>query len=470
MTDTVTEVQEDAAALFARMVHSTRAADLPPAAIEAARLSLLDTLGCAMAGVRAAGVASVRQLALEWGGSASSSVWGTGRAVPPPEAAFVNAMSGHALDYDDQHPGVLHTGVCVVPAVIAAAEAHAVTDLDELLATIVVATELADRLAVAVLDGPGVTGWLLTPLCGYFGAAAAAARIAGLDEQGIRHAIGFAYVQASGNGQVTLDGALAKRMQPAFAARGGVFGAELARRGLTAPTNTFEGKRGFFHVYHKDRYSRERLVDDLGERWLIDIATFKPYPCCAWTHAALESAIELRAAGVNADDIDSVLVGVNAQAYQSTGTPLPRRYKPQSEVDGQFSIPYTFATAFTTGGIGLHDFAPEALHRPDVLALADRIRVEVDAELDAANGREISSARAVATLRNGARREALVLAPRGMGDRKLGRPDILAKFEACCEYGAAPAEFAGAVADLVLNGSGDCAAELFTLLRSPHGT
>jgi 2-methylcitrate dehydratase PrpD len=463
-------VDEDAAAAFARLVADTRTDALPKPAVEAARLSLLDTIGCAIAGTRAAGVAPVRELLLAKGGAEQSAVWGTGRRLPATEAAFVNAMSGHALDYDDQHPGVLHTGVCVVPAALAAAQAVGLDDLDEIVAAVVVATEVADRLAVAVLDGPAVTGWLLTPLCGYFGAAAAAARVSGLDAELTRHALGFAYVQASGNGQVTLDGALAKRMQPAFASRGGVFAVELARHGLTGPTDSLEGRRGFFHVYHRDRYSRELLLGALGSKWQIEAATFKPYPCCAWTHAALETALTLRDRGLTAADLESVVIGVNAQAYQSTGTPLPRRYRPQTEVDGQFSIPYIFATAFVTGGIGLADFQPEGLHRAEVLAVADRVKVQVDADLEANNAREISGARAVVHGPDGAVVEALVKEPLGRGERLLSRADIESKFRQCCEYGSRSPDYADALIALVAKGGANGAGELFEMLAQvPDG-
>ncbi|BCB90031.1 hypothetical protein Psuf_073440 [Phytohabitans suffuscus] len=326
MTTTRVGHDVDGAVRLAALVAGTATADLPAATLETARTDLLDTLGCAIGGANAMGVPQARALVLEWGGAPVASVWGSGRRTAPPDAAFANAMSGHALDYDDQHPGICHTGVSVVPAALAAAETYGVTDLREVLAAIVLGTEVADRISVAALDGPGVTGWLLTPLCGYFGAAATAARLAGLDAARTGHALGFAYVQASGNGQSTLDGALAKRMQPAFAARGGVFGAALAGRGLTAPVNALEGTRGYFHVYHRDRYDPHRLHDGLGDSWLIDSATYKPYPCCAWTHASLECAVELRDLGVAAADVVSVDVGVNAQAYASAGTPLPRRY------------------------------------------------------------------------------------------------------------------------------------------------
>lgn len=456
----------DGAALLAALVARTTARELPASTLETARLDLLDTLGCAIAGADAEGVREARDLLLEWGGAPVASVWGSGRSLPPPEAAFANAMSGHALEYDDQHPGVLHTGVSVIPAAFAMAEARQRTDLRELLVAIVLGTEVADRLAVATTDGPGVSGWLLTPLCGFFGAAAAAAKVAALDESGVRQALGFAYVQASGNGQSTLDGALAKRMQPAFASRGGVFGAALASRGLTAPLDSLEGARGFFRVYHRDRYDPAKLRDRLGESWLIDVATYKPYPCCAWTHAALECGIALRERGIRLAELVSVEIGVNAQAYRSAGSPLPRRYLPKTPVDAQFSIPYTFGAAFVTGGVGLSDFTDEAYRRADVLAVAGRVHARVDAELDAVRGRDVSPARAVATLADGRRVELTVWEPLGTGARPLGRADLLRKFEGCCAKAGRPASFAERLAGLVLQGGAGAAGEIFDLLRA----
>jgi 2-methylcitrate dehydratase PrpD len=455
----------DAAEVLASLVARTTVADLPKGTLSKARLDLLDTLGCAIAGENADGVAEARHLLFEWGGSEQSAVWGSGRLLPPPAAAFANAMSGHALDYDDQHPGISHTGVSVIPAAIATAESQGTDSVSDLLVAIVVGTEVADRLVLATTDGPGTTGWLLTPLCGFFGAAASAAKILRLTEAGTRHALGFAYVQASGNGQSTLDGALAKRMQPGFASRGGVFAAFLASRGLTAPVNSLEGVRGFYRVYHKNRYEPARLHAPRGENWLIDGATFKPYPCCAWTHAALECGAAFREQSLTPGDIEAVDIGVNAQAYASAGTALPRRYQPRTPVDAQFSIPYTFAAAFTAGTVQLSDFSESALRRPEVLDVAKRVRVHVDPEIDASHGRDVTPARATVRLKNGDTVEVRVWEPRGIGKRPLEAGDVLAKFTQCCRYAGRSAEFTGQVAELVLTAEESRAGELFGLLR-----
>jgi 2-methylcitrate dehydratase PrpD len=455
----------DAAQLFARLIANETAETIAASAMKGARFMLLDTLGCAIAGNGALGVSEARELVMGWGGHPSSRIWGTAMAVPPPEAAFANSVSGHALDYDDQHPGICHTGVSVVPAALAIAESEHVSDLRAVLAAMVLGAEITDRLATAVTVGPGSTGWLLSPLCGVFGAAAVSAKLMGLDEEQILHALGFAYVQASGNGQSTLDGAVAKRMQPAFASRAGVFAAFLAARGLTGPTQSLEGLRGFFTVYHRGVYNESALRDRLGEWWLIEGATYKPYPCCAWTHAALECGFALRERNVNAEDVRSVAIDVNAQAYQSTGTPLPRRYRPQTEVDAQFSIPYTFGVAFTTGAVGLSDFETEALRRPAVLATAGKVVVSANPDLAGQEARDVSPARAVATLTDGTTVEVVVRAPLGRGDRTLTEAQLLSKFTECCEYGGRSRHFADQLAAAILEGESMQA--LLDLLGAP---
>lgn len=450
---------EDASRLLSELVSQTTLSDIPEHTLLAARLDLLDTLGCALAGWNAMGVREIRELVMEQGGSPLGTVWGTSSKVPASQAAFANAIASHALDFDDNHPGVLHTGASVVPAALASAEAESVNDLEDILIAIIVGTEVADRLATATVDGPGISGWLLTPLCGYFGAAAASSRILQLNTDLTQSAIGFAYVQASGNGQSTLDGALGKRMQPGFAARGGVFAAELARKGLTGPVNSLEGLRGYFNVYHQGRYLPDALrrADNAG--WFMDEAMYKPYPCCGWTHSALECAVAIASEGYRADEVERVEIGVNAQSYKSTGSPLTRRYTPQTPVDAQFSIPFVFATAFLNGAITLSDFSKVSLARQDVLDLARLVTVSIDPELDATYGRTVSPARVVVTFRDGSEREHTVFEPLGWGQRRIGKDFLEEKFLMCCREGGMSSDTAAELSAIILKASGSGSAD-----------
>jgi 2-methylcitrate dehydratase PrpD len=450
----------DASAHLAAMVAEADPGHLPASALDAARLDLLDTIGCALGAVRSEGVPEVIAMVCEQGGRNESLVWGTNQRVPRQEAAFANATSCHAIEYDDIHPGVCHAGTSIVPAVLAEGEARGVQDLDILLGAIVVGAEVADRTAVAVTQGPGVTGWLLTPLSGYFGAAAAAGRVAKFSSVDIQNALGLAYVQASGNGQSTLDGVLAKRMQPGFAARGGVWSVRLTEYGLTGPVNSLEGDRGYFHVYHGDRYDPSVLYAP-ADSWMIELAGYKPYPCCGWTHTAIEAASAIHAMQISMPDVVLVDVGVNEQAYRSTGLPLPHRYRPQKSADAQFSLPYVTAVSMIFGGVTLADFDQQAFQRSDVLDLAAKVKVHVDPDLEREESRGLSPASVEVKFADGSIVTKTVRVPKGTPDRPLAEDEIVEKFRQCCQYGGRSSAQANRLINLILKGSANAAAELY---------
>lgn len=207
----------DPAFAFARFIARTPYEVLPRDAVEAAKKDLLDTLGAAIAGSSAAGGREVAELAAEWGGAAQSTVWVYGQRVPAHHAALANGDMAHALDFDDTHDrAILHAGVTTIPALLAAAE-HASAlgrpvSGKTALAALVTSIDLKARMGLAIRRGPGDTGWIYTPLLGFFAAAAAAARAYGLDEERTLHALGIAYAQASGNNQCVPDAALTKRL------------------------------------------------------------------------------------------------------------------------------------------------------------------------------------------------------------------------------------------------------------------
>jgi 2-methylcitrate dehydratase PrpD len=204
---------------YAEIAAGLRGETLPPEVTEAVRTNLLDTLACATAGRSAPGVGEVAALAAEWGGAPQALIWGSDTRVPAHHAAWVNGMMAHARDYDDTHDvAVLHAGVSVVPAALAAAELNPAATGNDLLAGVAAGLELVCRLGLATKISIIESGFIYSSLFGYFGAAVAAARVAGLDAASTQNAIGIAYSQAAGTHQVTRDAALMKRMQPGLAA------------------------------------------------------------------------------------------------------------------------------------------------------------------------------------------------------------------------------------------------------------
>lgn len=420
----------DLAEMLAAFVSGLDARALPPAALGAVHNDLLDTVGCALAGADAPGIPELLGVLGAWGGRAESSVWTRALDLPAPEAAFANGAAAHALDYDDTHDGaVLHAGVTVIPAALAAAQTRARSTGADVVAAVAVGIETACRLGAAIEDGPSTSGWLLTPLCGMFGAAAAASRALRLDAETTRHALGIAYAQAAGNGQATLDSALTKRLQAGFAARAGVTAAVLAAAGITGARDVFEGERGWFRVYHGSRYDRDIALDGLGRDFLLEELTFKPYPCCRWMHAAIDAALALRGRGIAATEIQRIEVAVSRQALASTARRPSSPDAAKRIVEAQFSIPYAVAVALLEGPPALAHFTPAAVMRPDVIELAALIDPVLDPDSARADRRGISSAVLTAQLRGGGAVQVLVEEP-----APIAEEDLLAKFVDCCAF------------------------------------
>ena len=380
------------AAEYAAFAAALRGEALPSDVAEAVRINLLDTLACDTAGRTAPGVTDVMALATEWGGAPQALIWGTQTRVPAHNAAWVNGMMAHARDYDDTHDAaVLHAGVSVVPAALAAAELNPRATGADLLAGVAAGLELVCRLGVATTIGIIDSGFIYSSLFGYFGAAVAAARVAGLDAAGIQNAIGIAFSQAAGTHQVTRDAALMKRMQPGLAARAGVMSVQLAQRGISGAQNVFDGIDGLFRIYLRNGYDPARLRAQLGERWDFTDLSYKPYPCCRLNHTGIDAALAIASQpGFDPAAVTRITAGVNHQTYQAVCTPPEIRRHPTTVVQAQFSLPFTVAAALIDREIGLRHFTDEGLRRPDILALAARVECGVDDSIERDWSRSVS--------------------------------------------------------------------------------
>jgi 2-methylcitrate dehydratase PrpD len=440
----VTPAAQDAgpdefAAVFAAFSSALEAGQLPPQALAAARTNLFDTLACAIAGTSAPGVGEVRDLVTGWGGAAEAAIWGAGIRVPAHHAAWVNGMMAHARDYDDTHDAaVLHAGVSVVPAALAAAELSGDATGADVLAGVAAGLELVSRLGVATTIGIIESGFIYTSLFGYFGATAAAARVLRLNASETVNALGVAYSQAAGTHQVTRDAALTKRMQPGFAAKAALLSVQLTKRGIRGAQNTFEGADGLFRTYLRGRYDGDALREGLGERFEFVNLSYKPYPCCRFDHTAIDAALAIRARPeFDIARVAHAQVRVNRQAFEAVCTPTQMRRKPETVVQAQFSIPYTVACALIDGRVGLGHFTAEGLRRVDVLALASRIEGVVDDEIERDWSRSISPSHIRLALQSGEVLESRVDYPRGHGSNPMTQSDFDAKLADCIGFSAA---------------------------------
>ena len=354
------------------------AAALPPSAIAAAKRLLLDTLAVAWAGADAPGARPVYDLVAGEGGSAHSTIWGYGGKLPPTAAAFLNSMTGAALDYDAVN--TVHADIAALPAALAIAEREGASGKDFLTAFIL-GSDLCGRLGGSI-TAPH-KGWFTTSIYGVFGAAAAAARLLRLDAAATTHALGIALSQAAGTQQSNIEQALTKRLQGAFAARGGVFSALLAAKGITAPREAFEGKFGLYHLYQDG--DPRKVLDGLGRRFQHEQTALKKYPCCACSHAALDAALGLiREHDLQPEDVTAIEIVHSPLMHRLVGAPFDPRDNPQ--VTAQFSVQYAMASALLRRRLGLADIQEEAVLDARVKPLTQRVTIVVDEQNKGSRG------------------------------------------------------------------------------------
>ena len=427
------EKNADFAFVLARFASDLTLDRLPANVIEAAKANIFDTLACALAGSSAPGVAEAVELAGEWGGASQATLLTFGGKLPAHHAAWVNGTMAHARDYDDTHDAaVLHAGVSVIPAALAAAELRGGVSGCDFIAAVAAGLETICRLGVATRIGIIESGFIYTPLFGHFAATVAAGRALGLNHAQMVNAIGIVYSQVAGNHQVTRDGAMTKRMQPGFAAKAALVSVQLARKNVRGAQHTFDGIDGFLRVYLRDRCDGEVLRAELGERYEFVNLSYKAYPCCRFNHTAIDAALALRAQeNIAPQRIRSVRVGLNRQAYEAVCTPVEVRKAPQGIVDAQFSIPFTVATAICDGYVELRHFTNDALRRTDILVLAQRVEAFVDDAIEREWSRNISPAHLSVELTDGSMHELRVDYPKGHPTRPMSTAEFDAKLRDC---------------------------------------
>jgi 2-methylcitrate dehydratase PrpD len=352
--------------------------EVPQDVAEAAKLHLLDTLGCGLAAA-ALGVATEgRETMAELGGDDQATVIG-GPGLPAANAAFANAMVCHGLDFDDTHSdSIAHVSVVTCPASLAVAEAGGAAGRDA-LAAIVAANEVVTRVGMAASGRFHARGFHPTAVCGIFGATAAAARLGGLDTGRAASAFGIAGSLASGLFAYLEDGTATKPIHPAWAAHGGLVAARLAAHGAEGPPSIFEGKFGLYHAFlgaEKGEINLDTQLADLGTRWETHRIAYKPYPACHFMHGAVGATAEAGAGGLSPDDVEEIVVTVPAAGVDLVLEPTAAKVAPRTAYEAKFSLQYSAAAMVVHGRCGVTTYAEDAIRDPQVLELAGRVRYE----------------------------------------------------------------------------------------------
>jgi 2-methylcitrate dehydratase PrpD len=352
---------------------------IPDEVVEAAKLHLLDTLGCGLAAHALDVAPDAREAMLEPGVAGPGTVIGVESGLPTADAALANGVICHALDFDDTHTGAIaHVSVAVVPAALAAAQAAGARGADA-IAAIVAGNEVVCRLGMAAGSLFHARGFHPTGILGTYGATAAAARLRGLDEATTTQALGIAGSMASGILEHLADGSSTKRLHPGFAAHNGIVAARLAAHGSTGPKTVIEGRFGLYNAFlGRDDLDIDGQLADLGERWETPRIAYKPYPACHYIHASLDATREVVAQTPLApDEIEEIVALTTDAGVSLVLEPLDAKHRPRTEYDAKFSLPYSLAALLTRGDVDVTTYIGDAISEERVLDLAGKVRYEV---------------------------------------------------------------------------------------------
>jgi len=396
-------------------VSRTPARDVPADVLHESTRCLLDHLGLAIAGASepATNIAMAQCRLL--GGDPQARILGTRYRLRVTDAALVNGISCHALDFDDTHvPTILHPTTPLYAAGTALAELRGSRGID-LLAAHSFGYELAARVSNALYPEHYDAGWHMTGTTGALASATVAIRLLGLEGVTATHCLSIAATQAAGHREQF--GTMTKPFHAGYAAQAGVWAGLLAAGGFTGAPDPLQGRRGMFAVMSSASTPSD-LVDGLGDRWQIFDNGVKPYACGVVIHPAIDAVRDLAVRmGLTADRIDKIKLHVHPLVKELTGKTDPR-----TGLEGKFSVTFSCSIALVDGRAGEAEFSDKAVHRDDVRALMACIEVVPDPAVPH------TQAGATAFTRSGDTVETWVDHARGTPGNRLSDDELREKF------------------------------------------
>jgi 2-methylcitrate dehydratase PrpD len=412
------------------LVEFLAALDVPPDVFDRARYFLLDYLGVATRGSLAESSAPIYKMIERIGATGCSTIIGTGARASPGYAALANGAAAHAIELDDTHnAGSIHLGVVMFSTALALAETIADVEQEQFLIAAIAGYEAAARIAMAVQPKEHyLLGFHPTATCGVFGAAVTASKLLDLSAEQMLSAVGIAGSMAAGSLEFLREGAWTKRLHPGLAAQSGIQAAMLAANGFRGPSTILEGRDGFLAGYSRKPIP-ERITDGLGESFEIMHTSVKPHACCRYMQGPIDAILAL----VNEHDIKpeqvvNLEVGVLEAGWTLVSEPRAQKYKPQSVVDAQFSMPFGAAIALLHRRAGLEEFTAEYAQSNEVRRMMGRLTLLKDNRLDRNFPKEWN-ARVTIFLNDGRQYEKFIQHPKGDPENPLSWEELIAKFK-----------------------------------------
>ncbi|MDD5702385.1 MAG: MmgE/PrpD family protein [Dehalococcoidales bacterium] len=433
---------------LARNIVNTRFEDISKETIEATKRSILDTLGVMLPPTTLVSTCEiVYELMAEAGGKTESTLIGFGGKAPCWVAAFVNGSLTHAIDFDDcvglENPVTHPTGSCF-PAALATAERVSHSDGRDLITAVALSNDLNIRMS-STPKGNVLSDYPFFQITtfGVFSATVAAGKLLGLSEDQMINALGLALNRVSG---VTkgLFGSDLRAIRDGFSNREGLLCSLLASKGMNSCKDAIEI---FFNVYYQDNINLKVLTADLGNHFRGSEVGFKLWPSCHVTHTFIQSVLDaITKYDLKPDNVEDIVIHGNKMA-EDLFFPAEIKQKPTTSITAKAAIPFIIGVVLKHRSVEIAHFLPDSLKDPEILAIARKVRFQLDSDLGT------FASRVAIKTQDGQIYSAATEILRGNIRNPLSTDELIAKFKDCARYSKKPlsANTLDKLVDSVLN-------------------
>lgn len=358
---------------IAKFISNISYENIPKNVFARAKELMLDTLGVAIAGSNEECVRNaIKTMDCLPNSKGEAKIWGHNKKVAPNYAAMINAISSHALDFDDTHTeAIVHASAILTPLCLTYAH-HLKISNKRILTAFIAGWEIAARVGIASKGSFHKRGFHTTAIAGIFGATAAMSVLLKLNEGECVNALGLAGSFASGINEFLSNGSNSKVIHVASCVNNAILAATFAKNSMSGPVSVFEGRDNIFKTFGIEKEcDKKLLIKDLGENWQIMQVSLKPYPSCHFAHGFIECALMLRDDKINPDDIQSIKCYVDEVPINFICDPIEKKYTPKTSYEAKFSMPFLMALAFFDGKINLRSY--DNLNRTEIIEFAKKI-------------------------------------------------------------------------------------------------
>jgi 2-methylcitrate dehydratase PrpD len=355
---------------LAERASTLQRSDLPSDAVTVARQCILDWYAVTIPGASEPAVTLLADELLADGATPAASLVGFAARTSALNAALINGTASHALDFDDVNLAILgHPTVALLPGLLALAEQTGATQ-DDVLTAFAAGYEVVCRVGLLTSPSHYNHGFHATSTVGSIGAAAACARLLGLDAERTAIALGIAATKASG--LKSMFGTMCKPLHAGMAAQNGLMAARLAARGYTSRPDALECAQGFAATQSTD-FNADAAMEDQPLDFHLKNNLFKYHASCYLTHGAIEAALAIRERhGIDPATVRAITIGV---------PPITDRVcniaRPFTGLEAKFSLRLTVAMALSGRNTsGIETYTDELTRESDLVRLRDMATIE----------------------------------------------------------------------------------------------